>query len=735
MQQLVQHQRTGRLSVEQVPRPTPQRGEVLVRTACSLISAGTERMSIALARRPLLGKARERPDLVRKMLHKAKADGLVAALRAARHRLDDWAPLGYSCAGQVIAVAEGADGLQVGDSVACAGAGYASHAELVAVPKHLVARTPQGVSPEEAAFVTLGAIAMQGIRQAGVAVGERVAVVGLGLIGQLTCQLVAAAGASAFAIDIDPHKAELARTLGAADVAARRTTNIARWTEKHTDGAGFDAVIITAATRSSDPVKLAGEIARDRATVVAVGAVGMNVPRRTYYRKELTFKLSRSYGPGRYDATYEGKGIDYPIGYVRWTEHRNMAAFLELIAAGKVDVRPLITHRFALEQALDAYELITGERAEPYLGILLTYNAPAQPSASGAARSTDGNARPSVLIAGAASLDRSPGIGVIGAGRFARGVLLPALAKAGACSLRGISSARGLSARRAGGQFGFAYCTSDAAGILADDATDAVIIATPHNLHARMVCDALTAGKHVFVEKPLCLDQEELDEIGGCLRAHPDRVLMVGFNRRFAPLTAWLTEQLGDAGPLVMNYRVLAGPPPSDHWAGDRATGGGRMIGEACHFVDWMIRICRFLPTAVAARPIPNGSDGAVVAIDFQNGSVGTLTYLASEIPGLAKERIEVLADGCAAEIDNWRRARLWRQGQRTRRRKHLVQRKGHAEELRAFLLAIREGKSPPIPFAEIDAATRATFAIEESLHTGQKVTLAPWPLSVETSP
>jgi polar amino acid transport system substrate-binding protein len=741
MKQVVQNYRTGRMTVEQVPRPAPLRGEVLVRTVCSLISAGTERTRIQLARKSLLGKARERPDLVRKALQKAKTDGLVATIRSTLARLDEWAPLGYSCAGQVVAVGEGAGGFQVGDPVACAGAAYASHAEVVSVPKHLVARTPAGVSHEEAAFVTLGAIAMQGIRQAGIVVGERVAVIGLGLIGQLACQLVTAAGAAAFGIDVDPHRVELARALGAAETVVggvcpagadyerrcrRRVlapgagtrdgdippTDIARWAETCTGGVGFDAVIIAAggaaasnrrfAAASSDPVRLAGEIARDRAIVVAVGAVGMDVPRRTYYQKELTFKLSRSYGPGRYDPTYEQKGIDYPIGYVRWTENRNMDAFLALVAAGKLDVRRLVTHRFGIDQALEAYGLVTGERAEPHL--------------------TRGDSGP-------AAPGGPPQLSLIGAGRFARGVLLPALKKAGCGSLRGVSSARGLSARQAADRFGFAYCTSDASDILTDDATDAVLIATPHNLHARMVCDALSAGKHVFVEKPLCLNDQELEQVSEAVHAHPGLVLMVGFNRRFSPLTTWLKEQLIDAGPLVMDYRVQAGPPPRDHWATDRAIGGGRMIGEVCHFVDWMVSLCRFLPTAVTARPIPDGADGAVITIDFQNGSVGTISYVASDAAGVPKERIEVLGGGRAAEINNWRTARLWHQG-RSRRRKKLSQKKGHLEEIQAFIQAIRQDAVSPTPFAEIEAVTRATFAIEESLRTGAGVALTPAPVA-----
>ena len=714
--QVVQSYRTGTASVETVPRPVVRPGHLLVRTACSLISPGTERMGIELGRKSLLGKARSRPDLVKKALAKARTDGLVATVRATQARLDEWAPLGYSCAGTVEAVGDGVEGFAPGARVACAGVGCACHADAVLVPERLAAAVPEGVGLEAAAFVALGATAMQGLRQGEVAVGARVAIIGLGLLGQLACRLVGAAGAFAYGIDVDPVRVAKAQAAGAADAMVRDHPELEQWVARVTDGAGFDAVLIAAATRSNDPVELAGEIARDRATVVALGAVGMDVPRRAYYHKELTFRLSRSYGPGRYDPAYEGKGIDYPIGYVRWTENRNMAAFLRLLADGKLAVDDLVTHRFAVDQATDAYAIVSGDRPEPHLGILLTY-----PGAAAA-----GEARPaqSARVRCSAAAGSAPGVGLIGAGRFARSVLLPALRRAGGCELRGVASARGLSARQAEKQFGFAYATCEAGHILADDATDAVVVATPHHLHARMVCRALEAGKHVFVEKPLCLTAAELDSVARAASAHPDQLVMVGFNRRFSPFTAWVREQVAGAGPLVMHYRVLAGPPPSDHWAADPAIGGGRLLGEACHFVDWMAAACGSLPSGVAARPIPDGGDGAVVVVDFEDGSVGTLTYSAAAPPGRPKEHIHVLAGDRAVEIHNWRSARAWGQGG-TRRCRSWAQSKGHREEVAAFVAAVRGGLPAPIPFAELCAVAAAVLGIPEALHTGQRLPVA----------
>lgn len=661
------------------------------------------------------------------MLDKARTDGVVTAARAALARLDEWLPLGYACAGEALEVGDGVGHVQVGDLVACAGAGYAAHAEVVFVPKNLAARVPEGVSPEEAAFATLGAIAMQGLRQAGVAMGERVAVIGLGLIGQLTCQLAAAAGAFAYGIDMDTRRVDLARRLGAADAVARDDPQLERWAEQHTGGIGFDSVIVAAATPSSDPLELAGELARDRATVVAVGAVGMEVPRRTFYRKEITLKLSRSYGPGRYDPTYEEKGVDYPVGYVRWTERRNIEAFLALIAAGRVNVRGLITHQFGIDEARQAYGLIARPSDALRLGMLLHYGLPngddgdRGASVEGAPEGAPSSPppRPSPVVPRRSGEVR---VGVIGAGRFARSVLLPALRRTRQCVLRGIASAGGLHAKQAHDQFGFAYCTSDVAEVLGDSDTDAVIIATPHDLHGRLVCEALGHGKHVFVEKPLCTGEGELREIDEALRAHPDQVLAVGCNRRFSPFTAWVRDRLADAGPLVFCYRVNAGPPPQGHWPTDAAVGGGRIVGEVCHFVDWMTSVCRSLPEAVSAHPLPGGTDSTVVTVEFRNGSVGTITYAACGAPGFRKEHVEVFGGGMVAQLDNFRLARLWGRGRREKLRR-FSQQKGHREELRAFVDAIRKGE-PPVPHEELFAVARTTFAIAKSLRAGGRVAL-----------
>jgi len=707
MKQVIQSYRTGELKVANVPAPGVGPGSVLVLTAASLVSYGTEKMVMDLAKKSLIGKARDRPDLVKKAIQRIGRDGIAATVSAMRSKLEQPIPLGYSSVGTVVAVGDGVVGIDVGARVACAGAKVANHAEVNLVPQNLCALVPSEVPDEVAAFVTVGAIALQGVRIAGVALGEVFAVIGLGLIGQITVQLVKAAGGRVLGIDLDPAKVELARKLGA-DAAVLRSDDVAARAAALTAGRGADGVLITAATSSNDPVQLAGEICRDRGRVVAVGAVGMEIPRRPYYDKELSFFLSRSYGPGRYDPLYEESGIDYPIGYVRWTEQRNMEAFLGQCAAGRLDLQPLITHRFPIERAEEAYQVIAS--GADALGIILTYPARETPPRSveipGCGQPVHGDVR----------------ISVVGAGGFASGVLVPALAKIPNVRLDTIVSARGLSARHLADKFGFSSCSTDAGSVLGGAST-AVVIATRHNLHASQVIAALQAGKHVFVEKPLALSPEELDEILA-VREGAGKILLVGYNRRFSPLARELSAFLaGRRSPLVMCYRVNAGAIPAESWIHDPAIGGGRIIGEVCHFIDLAAYLAGAPPISVHCQGVAPGTsarndDNALVTVGFGDGSLCTIAYVASGDASAGKERLEVMGDGASAVLEDFRVLELRRAGKRRVIRK-LMQDKGHAAEMQAFVAAIRNGGAFPIDLPTLAAVSRATFAAMDSLHDG----------------
>ncbi|HET6320083.1 MAG TPA: bi-domain-containing oxidoreductase, partial [Chloroflexota bacterium] len=526
-----------------VPAPTVPRGGLLVHNRCSLISPGTERMLVEAGGANLINTARRRPDLVRQVVDKAMRDGVSATLESVRGRLDVAIPLGYSCAGVAIDVDDQLEGFKAGDRVACAGAGQANHAEYVAVARNLTALIPEQVSFEDAAFVTVGAIALHGVRQAQVQLGESCVVIGLGLVGQLTLQLLGAAGCRVFGIDVAADKVDLALRLGADAACVRGDVDLLERVRAFSNGRGADAILITAATTSSDPIQLAPKLARDRATVVALGMVGMDVPRNSYYEKELQLRQSRSYGPGRYDRTYEEDGVDYPLGYVRWTEQRNMQAFLDLVAAGKVQPSALVTHRLPIEQADHAYRIVTGEVKESYLGILLHY---AEQDSSPSTRVV--MPRPRAPLA-----TTTLRVGVVGAGNFARSVLLPRLRNVDV-QLRGVATATGPSAQQTAERFGFAFATTDWQQVLDD--CDAVLIATRHDVHASVATAALRSGKSVFLEKPMALNEEDLERLVDAWR-DSGRVLQVGFNRRFAPSYRWLKRSFD--GPLVMSYRVNAG--------------------------------------------------------------------------------------------------------------------------------------------------------------------------------
>jgi predicted dehydrogenase/threonine dehydrogenase-like Zn-dependent dehydrogenase len=721
MRQVLQQVSGGEIDVVEVPAPKLLAGCALVRTAASLVSVGTERASAEFARKNLLQKARMRPDLVREVLNKLRRDGLISTVSAVRSRLDQPASPGYSSAGTVVAVGDGVTDIRPGDRVACAGVGYAVHAEFACVPRLLLARIPDAaVSCDQAAATTVGAVALHGVRTADVKLGEVVAVIGLGLLGQLTVQILAAAGCRIVGTDIDRRRVDLALRMGA-HAASDSVAGFLDACQSQSVGRGVDAVLITAQSASSDLVNLAAEVARDRAVVVAVGTVGLNLERRAFYEKELDLRIPRSYGPGRYDAAYEQKGLDYPIGYVRWTETRNMEAFLQLLADGKVDVGPLITHRFPIEQARSAYELIAGRTQEPFLGVLITYPEGANDSCCVELRKQGG---------ASTTAAKSVAVGLLGAGGFATGTLLPAMKRIAGVELIGVCAANGSHASHAGQKFGFRYSSTDEAGAISDPAVNTVVIATRHNLHAGQVLVALRAGKHVFCEKPLCLNESELSEIIHVLNepSRPEKpLLMVGFNRRFAPLVVRLKSFLRDARePVALHYRVNAGFLAAQHWLNDPEQGGGRIIGEVCHFVDLLAFLVGQAPTEVEAHALANSgkysNDNVVCSLRFANGSHGTISYLANGDKAYSKERLEVFGGNAVAVLEDFRSLELVRNGRRQVYRSRFWQDKGHRGEWEAFAQAIRKGGPSPIPLSEVTATMMATFALEESRASGQPV-------------
>ncbi len=721
MRQVIQDLKTGALRLEDVPPPALQRGGILVRTAASLISAGTERATVLTARQGLIGRAISRPDLVRQVVEHLKRQGLKAAIQKVRTRLNTPKPMGYSSAGVVMGVGEGVTEFQPGDRVACGGTGYANHAEIVFVPKNLAARVPAGVSDEAAAFATVGAIALHGCRQAGLAIGESVAVIGLGLVGQLTVQLLKAMGCRVVGLDLDDAMVKLAIESGAdlglvvPDRGHRLEAEVGRFTA----GRGVDAVIIAASSDRNDPIETATVIARDRGRLVIVGAVRMDLPRKPCYEKELEIRFARSYGPGRYDPAYEERGEDYPYGYVRWTEQRNMEEFLCLVADGKVYPSRLITDRFPLTEAARAYDRLVEPGPPRPVGVLLTY-----PSTQ--ASVVESPLATVVCISAPAPAHRAAdevGLGVIGAGHFAQDVLLPIIVRQPHVRLVGVCTRTGLTATRVAQQFRFEYATADPDEIFRDERVHAVCIVTRHDQHASLAARGLRAGKAVFVEKPLALTPDELRETMRVLEETSGR-LAVGFNRRFSSHTDRVRAFFGSShGPMAMTYRVNAGPLPPSHWLLDAREGGGRVIGEVCHFVDFLQCVAAAVPTEVYATAAGRQDETVQITIRFADGSVGTVSYVASGDAAFPKERIELFADGGVAVIDDFKACTLSRGG-RTRRFSALAQDKGHRRELEAFLGAVRRGDPMPIPSRELAVTTDCTFKAVESLRTGAPIAL-----------
>ncbi|HVG31636.1 MAG TPA: bi-domain-containing oxidoreductase [Pyrinomonadaceae bacterium] len=723
MKQILQDSKTGEVKVMDVPHPAAQRGRVLVRTAASLISAGTERMTVDSARKGLLHRARENPDKVKQVLQRARSEGIINTVNAVLTKLGTSTALGYSASGIVVGTGPDVTEFRVGDRVACAGVGYASHAEVLSVPKNLCVRLPEGASFEVGAFSTLGAIALQGVRLSEPTLGESVVVIGLGLLGQLTVQLLKANGCRVFGLDLDPQKVELALSLGA-DRAMLNTEDAKRAVLEWSRGRGADAVLITAATSSNQPVELAGEISRLKGRVVAVGLVGLDIPRALYFKRELTLKISMSYGPGRYDPEYEERGHDYPFAYVRWTEGRNLEAFLDLVAEGRVNVERLITHRFPIEEGERAYQLITGETSEPYLGVLLRYDTERelekQITWSSDARSKQ--------AAAAAALPKAVRLGLIGAGAYAKAMLLPNL-KAQGVEFQSIATASGVTARDIGAKYGFRRAVSSADEVISDAEVNLVMIATRHDLHAELARRALEDGRHVFVEKPLALDEAELESVIETA-ARSTTQLMVGYNRRFSPLARAALEFFKDrAAPLSIAYRVNAGRIPRGHWTQDPQEGGGRIIGEVCHFVDLMQFVTASRVVRVYAESIRSRNqeiveeDSVFITLAFADGSNGSIAYLAEGDKALPKERIEIFGEGRVFVLDDFRSATMYRDGREETKRLR-AQDKGQAEEMRAVCSVVTEGNRAPISLDDLASTSRATFRMRESLRTGQVMEL-----------
>jgi predicted dehydrogenase len=708
MQQLLQSLADGRILLEEIPVPSPGPGAVLIRTSRSLISSGTERMLVEFGRANWITKVRQQPERARQVLDKMRTDGVLATLEAVRSKLDQPIPLGYCNVGRVVDVGLGAPEFSAGDRVVSNG----SHAEFVAVGRNLCARIPESVSDDEAVFTPLAAIALQGLRLADPAIGERFCVIGLGLIGLIAVQLLRANGCKVLGVDPDPEKSALASRFGADVVDLRAGEDVLQVAERFSNGQGIDAVLITAATDSSEPVQQAARMCRQRGRIVLVGVTGLELDRADFYKKEISFQVSCSYGPGRHDEAYESRGIDYPFGLVRWTEQRNFEAVLQLMRSAQLDMRPLISHRFKFGASGAAYDLLA-DRTQASLGIVLDYKD--EVGAPDIVRKI------SLRAAGPSPAPARPGVAFIGAGNYAGRVLIPAF-RAGGARLFAVATANGISAARYGRKYGFELASTDVDAVLAAPEVDLVVIATRHDTHAQFVQRALAAGKHVFVEKPLALTGAEIDSIETALRDPlrlQTRMLMIGFNRRFAPLAIRMKALLGSVRePKSFIVTVNAGAAPAGHWTVE-AAGGGRIIGEACHFID----LLRFLAGSPIIGNVARRTDGASagsadpsvsITLSFADGSLGTIHYLTGGHASFPKERVEAFAGGRVLQLDNFRRLRaygwpafksqrLWRQD------------KGQFACTAAVLTAIKAGDVSPIPLEEILEVSRAAVTASEA--------------------
>lgn len=710
MHQLTQQLKSGHMEILEVPFPALNKGQILVRNHFSVISAGTEGKTVSDARKGYIAKAKSRQKEVKQVIGMVKTNGLQETYKMVMNKLEAPSALGYSCAGEVIAVADDIQEFKVGDKVACGGQG-AYHADVVAVYKNLCVKVPENVDLKQAAFSTIAAIAVQGIRQADLRLGENCVVVGLGLIGQLTALMLQASGVKVFGVDINQQQVDTAKNNGVVFSENRSTSGIENAIEDFSDGHGVDAVIITAGTSSLDPVNFAGEVCRKKGKVVVVGAVPTGFDRKNYYRKELDLRMSSSYGPGRYDLNYEEKGIDYPVGYVRWTENRNMLAFIDLLESEKLNIEKLITHTFSLNEAPSAYSMIL-EKTENFQGIVIQYDAEIE-------------AKQKVVLS--SQKQYSPAdvnVGFIGAGSFAQNILLPRLN--GLCNFVGVSTARGNNSKYVADKYKFSYCTDKADDIFTDDKVNTVFITTRHNLHAEAVIKALQSGKNIFVEKPLAMNEAELGEISKAFNNQKSTInnrLMVGYNRRFSPYTQKLVQIMPNDRPKAMNFRINAGKMPADHWINDPEIGGGRIIGEACHFIDLAMFIAGSKIISVTANALPNGNntlDTVAINLMFENGSIANISYFSNGTKALAKEYYEVFCDEQVAIIEDFSKMTVF--GNSKKVYKFGKQAKGHKEELIAFTDAIKQGKETPISFREAYLSTLTSFKVLESIKNKRSI-------------
>lgn len=705
MLQLTQNLKTGKMEITEVPTPSLDANSIIVKNYYSLISAGTEGSMVSVARKGYIGKAKEKPEQVKQVIETVKREGLVNTYKKVMTKLDALNPLGYSTAGVVTEVGTNVSRFSVGDRVACAGAGMANHAEIVSITENLLAKIPDNVSFEEAAYTTVCSIAMQGVRQANLSLGENCLVIGMGLIGQITTQLLEAGGIRVIGTDMNPKILEEAKKVCNALLINSSDPQLEQAVLNFTDGHGVDSVIITAGTSSLEPVETAGKLCRTKGTVIIVGAVPTGFSRDNYYKKELELKMSCSYGPGRYNANYEEKGMDYPIAYVRWTENRNMQSVLNLMSEGKLNVRDLTTHEFEFKDALDAYQMIV-DKSDFFLGILINYNVEKEHLSKIITKEPKGK------------VDKLS-VSYIGAGSFAQSLLLPNM---GDANLKMIATKSGHTAKNIANKFHFSESTCDVDEVIRDEESKIIFIATRHDLHAENVLKAIKNGKHVFVEKPLCLKSDELEEI----KAEYEKQnihLMVGFNRRFAPLIKQQNKLFNLDGPKAINYKINAGYIPADHWTQDKLVGGGRIIGEVCHFIDLAMFIAGSLPESLSAQAMddPNGlTDTLAINLRFRNGSVANISYFSNGSKVMPKENLEIYSNGMSIVIDDFKSMDIY--GSKKTTKKLINQDKGHKAEIKEFLDSVRLGTDTPISFEEIYFSTKMSFDILTSIKNRETI-------------
>ncbi|OUS03479.1 oxidoreductase [Flavobacteriales bacterium 33_180_T64] len=706
MQQLTQKLGSGDMIIQDVPYPQLGKGMVIVKNHYSIISAGTEGSTVVAARKSLIGKAKERPQQVKQVIDTLKKQGPIQTYRAVMKKLDAYSPLGYSCAGEVIEVGEGVTEFEVGDKVACAGAGYANHAEIVSVPINLCVKLEKDTSLKAAAYNTLGAISMQGVRQADLRLGESCVIIGLGLLGQLAALILKASGVTVIGVDVSEAAVKQAVDNQVVDLGlTRNAAGIEAQIQDATHGYGADAVIIAAATSSLDPINFAGAIARKKGKVIVLGAVPTGFERDPFwYRKELELKMACSYGPGRYDLNYEEKGIDYPLPYVRWTEKRNMEAFQKLIVTNRINIDYLTTHEFEFENAKSAFDLVVS-KTEPFTGIALKYD-------------TEKSASKTKISTSESDTLGKINISFIGAGSYAQGNLLPNIPESNAVGRVGVLTNTGTTSKRVAEKFQFQFCATKEADVL-DDKTNTVFVATRHDSHGPYVLKSLEANKNVFVEKPLCLLESELDAIIQA-QSKANKAVMVGFNRRFSPLTEKLKRAIGD-NPMTMIYRINAGAIPGDNWIQDLEIGGGRVLGEVCHFIDYLTYLNGSLPVKISATALPDANqlnDTLNILIQFENGSSGVVGYYANGAKTMTKEYVEVFSAGLSATLNDFKELKIYGKG-KPKKDKLFNQNKGQKEMVNAFVNGLLSEGKAPISFEEIVAVTKASFKVLESVKRG----------------